>query len=43
METVEIDMSDQLFMQLALLAHKQNITLNQLCNNILKEQIAKDT
>jgi len=38
-EEVEIEMNDDQFMKLALMAHEQDITINQLCNNILKEQI----
>lgn len=36
-ETVEVDLEHNLLFQLMLLAHKQDITLNQLVNKILRE------
>jgi hypothetical protein len=36
---VEIDLSDEDFMELARMAHEQNITLNQLCVNILQAYV----
>jgi predicted HicB family RNase H-like nuclease len=36
-ETVEVDLEHDLLFQLMLLAHKQDITLNQLVNKILRE------
>jgi predicted HicB family RNase H-like nuclease len=36
-ETVEVDLEHGLLFQLMLLAHKQDITLNQLVNKILRE------
>ncbi len=39
LETVEIDIPDDVFMELARMAHEQNITLNQLCVNILQEYV----
>lgn len=38
-EQVEIDISDENFMKLAKMAHEQNITLNQLCVNLLQEYV----
>ena len=40
--TVEIELEDELLFQLMLLAHKQDITLNALIENILREYIAQD-
>ena len=37
--TVEIDLPDHELLQLCLLAHEQDITLNALVNNILREYI----
>ena len=34
---VEIDFPPDLFIALALMAHEDDITLNQLCNKALKE------
>jgi predicted DNA-binding ribbon-helix-helix protein len=39
---VEIDISDELFMSLAKIAHKRDITLNQLCVEIIDEHISKE-
>lgn len=39
--TIQIELSDSEFLQLAKLAHEQNITFNKLCQNILKEYIKK--
>jgi len=36
---IQIDMNDELFMELSKLAHERDITFNQLCNDILKEQL----
>ena len=36
MESVEIEIPDEDLIKLALAAHDRDITLNQLCNNILK-------
>ena len=36
---VEIDISDASFLKLARIAHEKDITLNQLCNNLLKDHI----
>jgi len=35
--SVEVELSDSVILQLALIAHKRDITLNQLCNDILRE------
>ena len=38
---VEIDFDDETFMKLAKMAHEQDITFNELCNNILSDKICK--
>ena len=38
---IEIYMDDNLFLQLAKLAHEQDITFNELINKILKEHFDK--
>lgn len=38
---VQIELSDDAFLCLAQEAHKQDITFNQLVNNILREEFAK--
>jgi len=38
---VTIEIPDEIFMTLALMAHEQDITFNQLVTNILKEYIEK--
>ena len=35
--TVELDLPDDVLLSLAMMAHEQDITLNELCNNILRE------
>ena len=35
--TIEIDLDDDLLFELFMLAHKQDITFNQLVENILRE------
>jgi predicted HicB family RNase H-like nuclease len=42
-ETVEIEIEEELLYQLMLMAHKQDITLNQLVENILREFIDRNT
>ena len=42
-ETVEIEIEEELLFQLMLLAHEQDITLNQLVENILREFIDRNT
>lgn len=39
--TIELDLDDDLLIQLCMLAHKQDITLNRLVENILWEMIRK--
>jgi predicted HicB family RNase H-like nuclease len=39
---IQIELDDKTILALALEAHRQDITLNQLCNNILKEFIDKE-
>lgn len=41
-ETVEVDLKDDQILQLALDAHKSNITLNQHINNIIKDFLDKE-
>jgi hypothetical protein len=36
---VEVDINDKILFNLMLLAHKENITLNKLCNNIIKKYL----
>ena len=38
-ETIEIEIEEELLFQLMLRAHEQDITLNQLIENILREYI----
>jgi len=38
---VDIDISEEDFIQLATVAHEKDITLNNLCNDILQEQVDK--
>lgn len=40
-EEVQIDIDDDVFMALAKIAHERDITFNQLCNEIIREQIEK--
>jgi predicted HicB family RNase H-like nuclease len=42
-ETIEIDIEQELLYQIMLLAHKQDITLNQLIERVLREYIATHT
>lgn len=39
--TITIEIPDEMFMALALMAHEQDITFNQLVTNILLEYIEK--
>jgi hypothetical protein len=39
--SVDVELSDSVILQLALIAHKRNLTMNQLCNDILRECIEK--
>ena len=41
MVEVELDLEDDLLLQLCLMAHEQDITLNEFINNVLKEYIEK--
>jgi predicted HicB family RNase H-like nuclease len=38
-EEIEVDLPDDVLFQLMLAAHKRDITLNQLVNDILREQL----
>jgi predicted HicB family RNase H-like nuclease len=40
-ETIEIDIEQELLYQIMLLAHEQDITLNQMIERILREYIAR--
>jgi hypothetical protein len=42
MEEVEIDISDETFLNIAKLAHEKDITFNQMCRDIIKEAIEKE-
>jgi hypothetical protein len=39
METIELDLDDDELFRLMRLAHEQDITLNQLINNILQQVV----
>ena len=41
LEEVEFDISDDVFLILAKMAHTKDITFNKLCNNILEEYLEK--
>ena len=36
---VDLDLDDSVILQLAMQAHRENITLNQHINNIIREQL----
>jgi hypothetical protein len=38
---IEIELPDDILLNLCLLAHEKDITLNQFCNKILKEYTEK--
>lgn len=40
-ETVTVDLPNETLFQLMLIAHERNVTLNQLCEDILREEINK--
>ena len=40
-ETITIDLPEKIIFELMLLAHEQDITLNQLIENILREYLTK--
>lgn len=42
MTTIDIDIPDDLFMKLALEAHKRQMTLNDLCVEILEERLVDE-
>jgi len=42
METIELDLTDSEFLELAKLAHSQDVTFNQLVNNILSDAVGID-
>lgn len=41
METITIELEENILLQVCLLAHKRDITLNVLINNILREYMEK--
>jgi len=41
-ENVELDLDEQTLLSLCLAAHEKDITLNELCNQIILEQIKKE-
>jgi predicted HicB family RNase H-like nuclease len=41
-EEVEVNLPDDVLFELMMMAHEQDITLNQLVNNILREQLAQE-
>ena len=41
MVEIEIELSEDKLFTLMLIAHEQDITLNQLCNNILRQEIKR--
>jgi hypothetical protein len=41
MQTIELDLRMSEFLKLAMLAHQQDITLNQLINNLLQSVVDK--
>ena len=40
--TVELDLPNDVLLGLTMMAHEQDITLNELCNNILREIVETD-
>jgi len=42
METIELDLTDSEFLELAKLAHNQDVTFNQLVNNMLADAVSLD-
>lgn len=41
-ETITLELPDETVFQLMLMAHEEDITLNQFINKILKEELEKD-
>jgi len=41
-EQVEVELDDQILLELALEAHRRDITLNALCNDILQKHIKEN-
>ena len=41
-EEVEVSLPEDVLFELMMMAHRRDITLNQLCNEILREQLNKD-
>ena len=42
MKSIELDISDDVFLKLALQAHERNVTLNTHINDVIKDKL-KDT
>ena len=42
-ENIDVELPNEILFKLMLMAHEEDITLNQLCENILREQINKMT
>jgi hypothetical protein len=41
-QEVEVNLPKDVLFDLMLMAHKKDITLNQLCNEILREQLSQE-
>lgn len=41
-EEIEVNLPNDVLFELMMMAHEQDITLNQLCNKILREQLAQE-
>jgi hypothetical protein len=39
---VEVDLTDDIFMKIARMAHEKNFTFNKMCVEILNEEIKKE-
>lgn len=42
MEEIEIDLPDEDFMTIALMAHERDITFNKMCEIILKDYLVRE-
>ena len=41
-EEVEVNLAEDVLFELMMMAHRRDITLNQLCNEILREQLDRE-
>ena len=41
-EEVEVNLPEDVLFELMMMAHRRDITLNQLCNEILREQLDRE-